>query len=148
MLKVGMVIAGCVVLAGCGTGRLSEYGYELADAKTRVNGQAFTLWAHPEENALLVQRDFGALAGQSAVEGATWGIADLKEPEAVWRKAAEWLLDPPGCTIDRFYEEGRTAYEAAYTCPEGVILRDLMQQYRANLRAGVPLPTTAAAPAQ
>lgn len=139
MLRAVAVIAACVALAGCG-GRLAEYGFELADAKTNVDGQAFTLWAHPREDVVLVQRDGVALMGQSAVEGASWGIANLKEPEQVWRKAAEWLLEPPGCSITQFYEMGRTAYEAAYVCPDGLILRDVMQQHRARLREGIPLP--------
>jgi hypothetical protein len=143
MLRSLIVGALALGLSGCGAGmaRLGTYGTDLADAKTRVGGREFALQVHPTEQTILIQRGFGGLMGQSFVEGATFGAVNMKEPMPIWRSAAEWLLRPPGCTIETLYELERTSYEAEYDCPAGVDLRALVREHRQTLRAGEPLPS-------
>ena len=138
----GAAVLAAFAVSGCGAGmaRLGTYGTDLADAKTRVGGREFAIQVHPTDNTIAIQRGFGALMGQSFVEGATFGAANYQEPMPIWRSAAEWLLHPPGCRILSIYELERTSYEAEYECPAGVDLRALVQEHRQTLRQGQPLP--------
>lgn len=130
-----------LALSGCGASmaRLSSYGTDLADAKTRVDGREYALSVHPIEDTILIQRGFGALMGQSVVEGATFGVVNFQEPMPIWRSAAQWLVEPVGCRIVEIYELERSSFEARYECPPGVDLRRLVADNRTSLRAGQPL---------
>lgn len=138
-LIIGVMAIG---LSGCGAGfsRLGTYGMDLADANTSVDGRRYSLYVHPSDNTVAAQRGMGALLGQSAVEGLTFGAVSMQEPMPIWRAAINWLLEPAGCTILSIYELERTSFEAEYQCPAGVDLRRLVMEHRTTLRDGQPLP--------
>ena len=131
-----------VGLSGCGAGfaRLGTYGMDLADANTSVDGRRYSLYVHPRDNTVMAQRGMGAVLGQSAVEGLTFGAVSMQEPMPIWRSAVNWLLEPAGCTILSIYELERTSFEAEYQCPAGVDLRRLVSEHRTTLREGQQLP--------
>lgn len=138
-LIIGVMAIG---LSGCGAGfaRLGTYGMDLADANTSVDGRRYSLYVHPSDNTVMAQRGMGAVLGQSAVEGLTFGAVSMQEPMPIWRSAINWLLEPAGCTILSIYELERTSFEAEYQCPAGVDLRRLVMEHRTTLRDGQPLP--------
>lgn len=143
-MKFGVIFAVtavAAVLSGCaGLSRMTEYGSRLADAKTTVDGHSFSLWVHPRENAILVQRGFGGAMGQSLASGATLGAVNMMEPKPYWTKAAQWLTDPLGCTVtDAYSLDNKITWEAPFTCPESIDLRAKVMQQRDSLREGAPL---------
>lgn len=152
-LVVGVV---CLALCACaGLSRTASYGNRLADAKTSVNGRAYSLWMHPTDDSILVQRGFGAAMGQSVVTGLSLNSLNLTEPKFYWRRAAETLTAPAGCTVTDVYSlDNRITWEAPFSCPPGVDLRAIVFKQRDQLRRGEPLmaaPPSAAntqAPAQ
>lgn len=135
------VILVALPLAGCGAGftRLTTYGGELADARTSVDGRNYSLYVHPSDDTILIQRGFGAAMGQAMVEGLTLNAVNMTEPKPVWRRAAEWLTDPAGCVVDDVYPLENISWEAPFTCPDDVDLRALVAAQRDTLREGVPL---------
>jgi len=139
----GLLLAALVAqgLAGCASlSRMAEYGSELADAKTTVEGRAYSLYVHPSEDALLIQRGAGAAMAQSMVEGATLNSVNMMEPKPYWRQAAEWLTEPLGCAlVDLYTLDNRMTWEAPFDCPEGVDLRAKVVEQREALRSGEPI---------
>lgn len=135
------IVATAVLLSGCGAGfsRLGTYGNEMADAKTRVGNREFSLYVHPTDDTILVQRGFGAAMGQSVLEGATFGAINMQEPKPIWKAAAEWLASPLNCTVTDAYELERISWEAPFECPVGVSLREAVTRNRETLRQGTPL---------
>ncbi len=128
--------------------RISSYGMTLADAKVHVNGHAFSVWVHPTDNDLLVQRGFGAAMGQSVVEGATLNAVNLMEPKPMWRAAAAQITDPLGCSVTDVYSlDNRITWEAPFTCPAGVDLRAIVKEQRQGLREGQPVQPAHISPA-
>lgn len=128
-------------LGGCASySRLASYGNHLADANVYVDGKAYSIWVHPTDDDLLVQRGFAGAMGQSFVEGMTFGGVAPMAPKPVWRRAAELLTKPLGCAVTDVYSiDNRTSWEAPYSCPPGVDLRAKVDQQRVALRAGRPI---------
>ncbi len=139
----GLVLAALVAqgVAGCASlSRMAEYGSELADAKTTVEGRSYSLFVHPLEDALLIQRGAGAAVAQSMAQGATLNAVNMMEPKPYWRQAAEWLTAPLGCAlVDLYTLDNRMTWEAPYSCPDGVDLRAKVMEQREALRAGAPI---------
>jgi hypothetical protein len=141
-MRVVLVVLAAVSLGGCvsGLGRMSSYGNRLADAKTTVAGHGFSLWVHPVEDAILVQRAAGPAIGQGVLEGLSFGTANLMDAKPYWKQAAESLTSPLGCAVTDVYTlDNRTTWEAPYTCPKGVDLRGAVMSQRDALRLGVPI---------
>lgn len=143
-MKIWTLAASVVVaaaLSGCGAGfaRLGTYGGERADALTEVDGRKYSLFVHPADDTVLIQRGLGAALGQAVAEGATFGAVSMQEPKPVWRRAADWLLNPVGCMTTDVYELERISWEAPFVCPQGVDIRKLVQDNRSTLREGQPL---------
>ena len=139
---VGVLLAAGLATSGCvsGLGRMNEYGKHLADAKTKVGRDTFSMWVHPKEDSILIQKGFGASMGQSFMEGASLGTAHLQARKTIWEAAANWLVTPLGCkTTDAYSIDNRITWEATYTCPAGVDLRGEVASHRTSLRQGVPL---------
>jgi hypothetical protein len=130
-----------VALGGCTTfSRLASYGSRMADAKVSVDGKAFSIWVHPADNDLLVQRALGAAMGQGFVSGLSLNSVNLMDPKPYWKRAAELITAPLGCTVTDIYTlDNRTSWEAPYACPPGVDLRAKVAEQRAALRAGAPI---------
>jgi hypothetical protein len=137
-------LAASMLVSACGTGfnRLTTYTQRQPDARTTVDGKGYNLFVHPIDDTILVQRGVGAALGQSFVEGATFGAVKMQEPMPLWRRAAEWLANPVGCTISEIYELERISWEAPFSCPAGVDLRKEVEQNHDTLRQGQPLPPT------
>lgn len=143
-MKLAPITAAVLIastLAGCGAGfaRLGTYGNERADALTDVDGRKYSLFVHPTDDTILVQRGLGGALGQAVAEGATLGAVSMQEPKPIWRRAADWLLNPVGCATTDVYELERISWEAPFTCPAGVDIRRLVQDNRTTLRQGQPL---------
>lgn len=137
-----MLVAGsAAALAGCASlGRMESYGNRLADAKTQVDGHAFSLWVHPTEDTIMVQRGMGGALGQGAISGLTFGAVDTAPMKPIWRRAAEWLTAPLGCSVtDAYSIDNKVTWEAPYACPAGVDLRKKVAEQRTSLRAGEPI---------
>lgn len=140
--KITIVAIAALSVSACGTGfnRLTTYTQKAPDARTEVDGKGYNLFVHPVDDTILVQRGVGAAMGQSFVEGATFGIVSLQEPMPIWRRAAEWLVAPVGCTISEIYELERISWEAPFACPDDVDLRQQVRDHQSTLREGQPLP--------
>jgi len=139
--RILAVIAGALLVSGCSAGfsRLGTYGYELADAKTVVDGRAYSLYVHPTDDTILVQRAAGAAMGQAIIEGSTFGAIDMTEPKPFWKRAAEWLANPLNCAVTDAYMLEGISWEAPFTCPAGVDIRAEVAANRETLRQGTPL---------
>ena len=136
-ILVAMSLSGCV----SGMGRMNEYGTRLADAKTHVGRDTYSMWVHPHEDAILIQKGFGAAMGQSALEGFSLGTANLQARKPIWTQASDWLVSPLGCTTkDTYSIDNKITWEALYACPPGVDLRGQVAAHRETLRQGTPLP--------
>lgn len=136
-LALAAAAAGCVA----GMSRMMTYGNELSDAKVRVGHRVFSIYVHPTDTTLLVQRGVAAAMGQGAVEGATFGATNLMSPMPIWRAAAQAVLDNAGtgCTVSEVYTlDNKTTWEARYTCPNGKRLSDeLVREKRPAWRGGL-----------
>jgi hypothetical protein len=134
-------VALALALGGCASfDRMASYGNRLADAKVLVDGRGFSIWVHPAENDLLIQRELGAAMGQGFVEGLTFNSVNLMEAKPIWLAAAQQITGPLGCTVtDAYTLDNRTTWEAPYTCPPGVDLRAIVMSERPQLRTGAPV---------
>lgn len=139
MRTVVMAALAALALAGCaGMGRMNTYGMELADAKVSVGTRVFSVWVHPTDSTLLVQRNAGAGMGQGALEGLTLGAVNANLPAPIWRAAADALLKQAVCTATDVYTlDNSITWEAHYTCPAGTDFRSFSAERRAAWRAGV-----------
>ncbi len=119
-----LMVAGAS-LAGCGTGRLLSYGTELGDAVVRMGPAAFSVYVHPTDDTLLIQR---GTAQTSAADGPV--IIGL---------VADQFLAPTGCTSSSPTLLTAGSWEAGFQCPAGVDLRALAASQRVALRAAQPI---------
>lgn len=125
MRKILAVVTGALLLGGCGTGRLLSYGGELSDAVVRMGPAAFSVYVHPTDDTLLIQR---RIAQTSSDDGA-----------ALIRIVATQFLAPVECSVGNVSLITFGSWEASFSCPPDVDLRALVQQQRAALSAGTPL---------
>ena len=141
-MRLLVIALAAAALTGCaGMSRISTYNQTLADAKVTVGTRNYSLWIHPSDDSVLVQRGFGAAMGQSVGEGLTLGAVNFTEPKPIWRAAAMGLLGPLGCTVTDVYTlDNSITWEAPFTCPPGVVPRDLKAARREEWRRGVTVP--------
>jgi hypothetical protein len=134
-------------LSGCaGLSRTASYGNRLADAKTVVDGRGFSLWMHPTDHTILIQRAAAPAIGRAFIEGLTFNAAHFNEPKPIWMDAARTLTDPAGCAVtDAYTLDDRMTWEAPYQCPQGVDLRAEVMEQRDRLRGGERLTPIAKA---
>ena len=137
-MRLVILIAAMAALGACASmDREESYGAKLADAKVQVDGRNFSIWVHPTDQALLIQRGFGAAMGQAVAQGLTMNAMNPQEPKPVWRRAAEQITGPLGCTLTDVYSlDNRMTWEATFTCPAGTDLRASVMAQRSELRAG------------
>lgn len=136
------LVAG-VALAGCAsTGRLLSYGNNNAQAQIDVAGQKMNVWSHPSEQTLLIVQSVGAAARGGAIEGATFGLAQARHPDPreIDASVARFLA-PVGCSARPAIElgSGGIQYEAAFSCPSDINLRQMMFAQKDGLMRGEPL---------
>lgn len=139
-----MIVAGlALALTGCAsTGRLMSYtdGQMTSDGTIGVDGRAMSLYAHPTDDALLVQKSVGDATVSGALQGATFGLARGWQPDPRKVDAAlSAFVRPAGCSVSPVVPVGDTAFEGRYSCPAGVNLRAMMATQRNALRRGEPL---------
>lgn len=125
MKKIVVAAMAALALSGCGAGRLLSYGGELSDAVVRMGPAAFSVYVHPKDDTLLIQR---RMMQTSNTDG----------PELI-RIAASQFLAPVECTASNVALIGPGSWEASFACPLGVDLRSLVRDQRTALQAGAPL---------
>lgn len=136
---LAILVAG---LSGCAAvSRSASYGMELADAQPVVDGRAYRIYVHPQDETMLIQRPVMTSLGKSFVTGATLHIANPGAAYGPWKQAADAFLAPVGCKATDVYSLGgdTQTWEAKFQCPPGVDLRKLVRDERQSLRAGAPL---------
>lgn len=113
-------------LAGCaGTGRMLSYGTELSDAVVRMGPAAFSVYIHPSENTLMLQRRISQTSNSDG-------------PQLI-KIAAQTFLDPIGCRAGPASMLSAGTWETSFTCPSDIDIRALAQQQRAALQGGAPI---------
>lgn len=126
MRLLGIALAGALALSGCaGTGRLMSYGTDMADALVRMGPAAFSVYVHPADDTLMLQRRMSQTSNSDG-------------PELI-AIAAQTFLDPVRCTAGSAAALAPGTWEVPFTCPTGVDIRALAQQQRTALRAGTPI---------
>lgn len=140
MTKTLCAVALLVLLAGCaGMSRSMTYGNRMADAKYVADGKAFSVWVHPRDNSILIEGSWGSAAGIGALQGLTFNTVHTSNFD-LWRAGMEAFLAPVGCTGANLRPlDQDIAWEADYSCPDGVDLRALVAAQRSALRDGQPL---------
>lgn len=113
------VLSAIVLLSGCaGLSRVNEYDGGEADARVKVGPRNYSLWLHPREEVIMVQRGFSAAMGQALGEGLLLNAVNLTEPMPIWKQAAETITKPLGCVVGDVYTlDNNITWEAAYSCP-------------------------------
>ena len=143
MRALALAVVAAVALSGCAsTGRLLSYGNNNAQAQIDVAGRRMNVWSHPSDQTLLIVKTVGSAALGGAIEGATFGLAQARHPDPrAIDTAVARFLEPVGCTAAPATElgSGGTQYEATYTCPAGVNLRETMFAQKERLMRGEPL---------
>ena len=135
LLALACVTSSCVT----GIGRINSYGMHLADARVVVGTHHYSVWVHPRDNTLLVERGLGE--GVAAATKESFEHRDTTDPTVYWRAAALAVVGPFGCKIDKVDPvDYRSAWEAAYSCLDGVDIRGLVPSHRAEWRAGLTAP--------
>ncbi|MGH6978829.1 MAG: hypothetical protein ACRED4_06025 [Brevundimonas sp.] len=102
-----------------------SYGTELSDAVVRMGPAAFSVYIHPKEDTLLIQR---RMSQTSAHDG----------PQII-AIAAQTFLDPIRCQAGSTRSLGPGSWETTFTCPASVDVRALAAAQRADLQAGTPI---------
>lgn len=136
-LAVGLMLSGCA-----STGRMLSYGNNNAQAQIDVGGRKMNVWSHPSEPSLLIVQTVGAAALGGAVEGATLGLAKARQPDPRLIDAAvAQFVAPVGCTAEPSQElgSGGIQFEARFSCPGDVNLRELMFAQKEDLMRGQPI---------
>ncbi|MET4683911.1 hypothetical protein [Brevundimonas faecalis] len=124
--RVLAAAAAVLILGGCAsTGRLLSYGVELSDALLRMGHAQFSIYVHPKDDTLLIQRRVMQTSNYDGQE--------------LIRIAAAQFLEPVDCTVTEVRLIAPGGWEAGFACPAGVDLRALVQQQRAALQTGAPL---------
>ena len=86
-----LILAASVAVAGCASvSRSMSYGTELADASPTIEGRRYSIYVHPTDQTILLQRPVGTSVGQSFVGGLTLGIAEPGTAYGPWKAAAMW----------------------------------------------------------
>lgn len=141
LLALGLIAA--TAISGCAsTGRLLSYGNNNAQAQIDVAGRKMNVWSHPSDQTLLIVKTVGSAAAGGAIEGATFGLVEAHRPDVRAIDAAvSQFLAPVGCTAQPAMPlgGGGVQYEAAYSCPAGVNLREMMFAQKDSLMQGQPL---------
>jgi hypothetical protein len=141
LLACGLVAT--LAISGCAsTGRLLSYGNNNAQAQIDVAGRRMNVWSHPTDQTLLIVKTVGAAAAGGALEGATLGLVEAPRPDVRAIDAAvSRFLAPVGCTAEPAMPlgGGGIQYEAAYRCPAGLDLREMMFAQKDSLMQGQPL---------
>ena len=126
MRRIWLAAIVAAALAGCaGTGRMLSYGTELSDAVVRMGPAAFSVYIHPKEDTLLIQRRLSQTSGHDGPQLITI--------------AAQTFLDPIRCQAGSTRSLGPGSWETTFTCPASVDIRALAAAQRANLQAGTPI---------
>ena len=139
-MRLALTIVALLMLASCaGMSRMGSYGYELADAKVRVGHREYSLYFHPTDATILIQRGFGAAMGQATVEGLTLNAVNMTEPAPIWRAAADAVLSEVGCrTVDVYTLDNSITWEATYACDAGgTVSANLIASNRPRWRTGL-----------
>lgn len=124
MLRLGITIAASVALAGC-SGRILSYGGDLSDAQVRLGPASFSVYIHPKDDTLLIQRRMAQMAAQDGAE--------------INRIVARTFLEPLNCTIGRAREVLPGSWEVSFSCPSTINVRRLAEEQRAALTTGEPI---------
>jgi hypothetical protein len=142
-MRLLIVAAACLALGACAsTGRLLSYGNNNAQAQIDVAGRKMNVWSHPSDPSILIVQTVGGAATQGMVEGATFGLVEGNRPDVRQVDlAVARFLEPVGCTPSPAQPLGSGAiqFEAFYTCPADVNLRQLMFAQKDALMRGEPL---------
>lgn len=125
MKKAVLAALMAMALGGCGAGRMLSYGSELSDAVVRMGPAAFSVYVHPKDDTLLIQR-------RVAQTGSNDG------PELI-RIVASQFLASVECSASNVAFIGPGSWEASFACPPGVDLRTLVRDQRTALQAGASL---------
>lgn len=133
MNKFVPIVLIAAALSGCaGMQRITTYKGQ-ADASFEVQGYRYTAWAHPSEDAILVQLSMKTSAINGFVRGGQPGLAEFQS-------AANAIALPVGCTVRDLKPLIRsTAWEFSYDCPAGIDLAKLVETQRERLKQGLPL---------
>lgn len=144
VLAAGLIVA--IGLSGCAsTSRLLSYGNNNAQAQIQVGSHRMNVWSHPTDQSLLITKTVGAAAAGGALEGATFGIVEAQRPDVRAVDAAvARFLEPVGCTARPATQlgGGGLQFEAAFSCPAGVNLREMLFAQKDDLMRGLSLRPT------
>ena len=119
------LLLGTVALGGCASSRMLSYGMELGDAVVRLGPAAFSVYIHPQDDTLMIQRG-------------TAQANTVDSPQLI-QIVGTTFLEPTGCSMSTPSLIGPGTWEAAYVCPPSIDLRQLAADQRATLRAGQPI---------
>lgn len=103
---------------------LLSYGTGFRDAMVIYDGEKFSIYVHPKDQALLIEPAMSMLG--------------RKFPLQTYRAVAEQFVAPLNCgipSVDAITVTG-AAWEASYECPAGVNLREIVKAQRASLKRG------------
>lgn len=124
-MRVALAAAAALTVAGCGTGRLLSYGTQMSDAVVRMGPAAFSVYVHPKDDTLLIQRRVMQTTNHDSAE--------------LIRIAGTQFVQPVGCSITEVRSIAAGSWEAGFACPPDVDLRALASEQRAQLQAGASL---------
>lgn len=126
MRLIGIAFLAALAVGGCaGTGRMLSYGSEMSDAVVRMGPAAFSVYIHPKDDALMIQRRISQTSNSDG-------------PELI-SIAAQTFLDPVGCSAGSTVPLGPGTWETRFICPSSVDIRALAHQQRSALQSGAPL---------
>lgn len=125
MKRLFGVVLAATVLSGCGTSRLLSYGGQLSDAKVELGAAAFSVYVHPKDDTLLIQRRFGQ-------------TTNLDGPELIGIVASQFL-QPIECSVGNVERIAPGSWEASFSCPSSVDIRRLVAAQRGDLQSGAPI---------
>ncbi len=112
----------CLALSGCaGVGAAMKY--EPKVHLVRMPDDTYRVFEHPDGNKIMTTPSLGKSAGAGAVQGITFGLADVQPPEQRHEAAARKYLDDTGranCRIVSGYLLVKPQYEFTIDCTQVV----------------------------
>lgn len=127
---VPALIAALAVAPPASAASIFDYGH-MPDAKVVVDGRTFEIIVHTKRDTILIR--------PTMAEAMSWSDLVDHWPLAVYRKAAEAFVGPLGCGIESVKVVLKPSFEAAFVCPAGVDLHELVFEQHAALANGQPL---------
>lgn len=119
MKSVVLTIAMLVGISGCAGANYAIKHYASVSPKGYTSsGSSFRIYDKPAESRLMITPSIGAAMGGGAIKGATFGIVNNLNGEALYRNAANEYLTSTNrtCTIQNISLILKPQYEVHYSC--------------------------------